>query len=137
VHGTLFVPAGVDCRAAVLLIGGSGGSEPLYVGEELASEGIAALSVAYFARPGLPDQLRGICLEYFVTALQILKDELASPCTRLAVLGISRGSEAANVDRDPLHRPRSWRGGGSLECRGGKLAAGRPGLAAGGSAAAL
>lgn len=95
VHGTLFVPAGVDCHAAVLLIGGSGGSEPSYVGEGLASEGIAALSVAYFARPGLPDQLRGICLEYFVTALEILKDELASPRTRLAVLGMSRGSEAA------------------------------------------
>ena len=91
VHGTLFVPA--EPCAAVLLIGGSGGSEPSYVGEALAREGVAALSVAYFARPGLPDQLRAISLEYFFSALEILHAEL--PGAPLAVLGMSRGSEAA------------------------------------------
>ena len=91
VHGTLFVPA-KPC-AAVLLIGGSGGSEPSYVGSALASEGVAALSVAYFARPGLPDQLRAISLEYFFSALEILQGAL--PGVALAVLGMSRGSEAA------------------------------------------
>jgi len=91
VHGTLFVPA-KPC-VAVLLIGGSGGSEPSYVGSALASEGVAALSVAYFARPGLPDQLRAISLEYFFSALEILQGAL--PGVPLAVLGMSRGSEAA------------------------------------------
>ena len=38
------------------MIGGSGGSEPSCVGEALAHSGITALSVAYFARPGLPSQ---------------------------------------------------------------------------------
>jgi hypothetical protein len=46
VHGTLFVPVAAECPAAVLLIGGSGGSEPSYVGQALAGQGIAALSVA-------------------------------------------------------------------------------------------
>lgn len=91
VHGTLFIPA--EPGAAVLLIGGSGGSEPSYVGEAFAREGVAALSVAYFARPRLPEQLRAIALEYFLSALEILHDEL--PNVPLAVLGMSRGSEAA------------------------------------------
>lgn len=39
VHGTLFVPAGAVPAAAVLVIGGSGGSEPSYVAEALAREG--------------------------------------------------------------------------------------------------
>lgn len=105
VHGTLFVPAMTGPSAAVLLIGGSGGSEPSYTGEALAGQGVAALSVAYFARPGLPNQLRGIPLEYFFAALQILQDELPSPSTPLAVLGMSRGSEAAMLTaiRSPIH----------------------------------
>lgn len=95
VHGTLFVPVVAECPAAVLLIGGSGGSEPSYTGQALATEGVAALSVAYFARPGLPGQLRGIRLEYFFSALKILQDELPPPAVPIAVLGMSRGSEAA------------------------------------------
>ena len=44
-HGTLFLPAAAEPAAAVLVIGGSGGSEPSYVGQALAAEGIAALSL--------------------------------------------------------------------------------------------
>jgi hypothetical protein len=75
--------------AAVLLIGGSDGGEPSHIGEALAGEGVAALSVAYFAQAGLPGKLRGIPLEYFFAALQALQNELPSPDTPLAVLGIS------------------------------------------------
>ena len=95
VHGTLFVPVSARYPAAVLLIGGSGGSEPSYAGQALAGEGIAAMSVAYFTRPGLPGRLRGIRLEYFFSALEILRDELPSPTSPIVVLGMSRGSEAA------------------------------------------
>jgi len=104
VHGTLFVPAPAEPSAAVLLIGGSGGSEPSYVGQALAGEGVAALSVAYFARPGLPGQLRGISLEYFFCALEILQNEVPSSVAPLAVLGMSRGSEAAMLTaiRSPI-----------------------------------
>ena len=38
VHGTLFVPVGAVPVAAVLVIGGSGGSEPSYVAGALARE---------------------------------------------------------------------------------------------------
>jgi dienelactone hydrolase len=95
VHGTLFLPAAAEPSAAVLVIGGSGGSEPSYVGQALAGEGFAALSVAYFAREGLPSRLRGIRLENFFAALEILQSELPSSATPIAVLGMSRGSEAA------------------------------------------
>jgi dienelactone hydrolase len=95
VHGTLFVPAGAVPAAAVLVIGGSGGSEPSYIAEALAREGMTAMSVAYFARPGLPRQLRGIRLEYFAAALEILRAALPSPAPPTAVIGMSRGSEAA------------------------------------------
>ncbi|HET9968001.1 MAG TPA: hypothetical protein VFQ68_07160 [Streptosporangiaceae bacterium] len=61
------------------MIGGSGGSEPSYVAGALAREGMAALSVAYLARPGLPPQLRGIPLEYFAAARQILRAAVPSP----------------------------------------------------------
>jgi dienelactone hydrolase len=103
VHGTLFAPVTAEVPAAVLLIGGSGGSEPSYAGQALAGEGIAALSVAYFARPGLPGQLRGIRLEYFFSALEILQDELPSPAPPIVVLGMSRGSEAAMLTA--IHSP--------------------------------
>jgi dienelactone hydrolase len=103
VHGTLFIPAAAPYPAAVLLIGGSGGSEPAYVGQALAEEGIAALSVAYFARPGLPSQLRDIRIEYFFSALQILQDALPSPAPPIVVLGMSRGSEAALLTA--IHAP--------------------------------
>ena len=92
VHGTLFAPA-AGSGPAVLLIGGSGGSEPSHAAEGLAASGLAALSVAYFARPGLPGQLRDIPLEYFLGGLDILRREF--PDAPLAVLGMSRGSEAA------------------------------------------
>jgi dienelactone hydrolase len=103
VHGTLFVPIGAVPAAAALLIGGSGGSEPSYLGEALAREGVAALSVAYFARPGLPEQLRDIALEYFLSALEILQSGLSSRDIPLAALGMSRGSEAAMLTA--IHSP--------------------------------
>ena len=102
-HGTLCVPVAAEYPAVVLLIGGSGGSEPSYAGQALAGEGIAAMSVAYFARPGLPAQLRGIRLEYFFSALEILQDELSLPAPRIVVLGMSRGSEAAMLTA--IHAP--------------------------------
>lgn len=102
-HGTLFIPAAAEPSAAVLVIGGSGGSEPSYVAQALATEGIAALSVAYFARDGLPAQLRRIPLEYFFSALGILQHALRGPATHIAVLGMSRGGEAAMLTA--IHSP--------------------------------
>jgi dienelactone hydrolase len=103
VHGTLFLPTAAEPSVAALVIGGSGGSEPSYIGQALAAEGIAALSVAYFGREGLPARLRGIRLEYFFSALEILQGELPSSATPIALLGMSRGSEAAMLTA--IHSP--------------------------------
>ena len=126
VHRTVFVPAR-PC-AAVLLIGGSGGSEPFYVGDALAREGVAALSVAYFARLGLPDQLRAISFEYFFSPLEILHAEL--PGAPLAGARYVVGKRSGDADRDPFSHSRT-RGGcdGSREHRGGQLAIRRTSVA--------
>lgn len=94
VCGTLVWPSDVPVAAAVL-IGGSGGQEPDYLTGPLAAAGIAALSVAYFARPALPPSLANIELRYFEQALELLCARLADPRLPIAVLGQSRGSEAA------------------------------------------
>jgi hypothetical protein len=77
--------------AAVLVIGGSGGSEPSCVGEALAH------SVSRRCRsptsPGRPAQsVAGIPLEYFFTAVEILRDAVPSPAVPLAVAGMSRAA---------------------------------------------
>ncbi len=76
IHGTLFLPQGERPAAGVVLIGGSGGGEPSLLAQSFAAEGIAALSVAYFARLGLPPELAGISLECFRTSLRLLIDAL-------------------------------------------------------------
>lgn len=94
-HGTVFLPEKHRVAGGVLVIGGSGGSEPTYVAQALAGEGVAAMSVAYFARPGLPLELRDIPLEYFRHAIDVLQGKLASPGGHVVLVGMSRGSEAA------------------------------------------
>jgi dienelactone hydrolase len=89
------MPEGREAVGAVVLIGGSGGTEPSYVAEPLAAEGLATLSLAYFGRPALPNELREIPLEYFRDALRLLIAALPSRLVPVAVLGMSRGSEAA------------------------------------------
>ena len=63
--GTLFLPTSEAPKRAAVVIGGSFGSEPTYAAAALAEEGIAAISLAYFGRPGLPPHLRDVPLEYF------------------------------------------------------------------------
>jgi dienelactone hydrolase len=95
VYGTLYEPVGAVSDVAALLIGGSGGNEPTYVAELLADEGVAALSVAYFGKAGLPPALGQIELGYFRTALDLLRAEVEHSDVAVVVLGQSRGSEAA------------------------------------------
>jgi dienelactone hydrolase len=92
--GTLFEPAGGPAPALIVL-GGSGGglSEPLAA--LFASRGFAALALAYFAAPGLPDELKGIPLEYFETAINWLGARGSLRGDRVGVVGSSRGGELA------------------------------------------
>jgi dienelactone hydrolase len=89
-------PPAAKPTPAVVLLGGSEGGLPCH-GEAslLASHGYATLALAYFGVPGLPADLRLIPLEYFEHAFEWLGGQPGVDPAKLAVLGISRGGEAA------------------------------------------
>ena len=94
--GSYFAPAGAQRSAAVLVFGGSeGGLKTLLLASQLAAAGFPALALAYFKEPGLPQTLTNIPLEYFENALKWLAAQPQVDPARVAVLGVSRGSEAA------------------------------------------
>lgn len=97
VLGDLWSPApGTAVGSAVLVIGGSEGGRGLpTIPAALASHGVTALTVAYFAAPGLPAALAEIPLETFTAALDRLRAAPDVDPERVWVLGASRGSEAA------------------------------------------
>jgi dienelactone hydrolase len=97
VVGRFFAPKGASRRVAVLVFGGSEGglAIPSQQAGLLASHGVAALALAYFAAPGLPHHLKRIPLEYFARALRWLDHQPSVDPHRVAVLSGSRGSEAA------------------------------------------
>lgn len=70
--GVYFTPAsGRGRRPATVVWGGSeGGLDTATWAAMLASHGIPALALAYFAEPGLPANLSRIPLEYFVNAIR-------------------------------------------------------------------
>lgn len=134
VHGTLFMPEGREAVGAVVLIGGSGGSEPSYVAEPLAAEGLATLSLAYFDRPGLPNELREIPLEYFRDALWLLIAALPSRPVPVAVAWHVSWQRGCPAQRNPVQgsRQRACPDGPGQPCRrqlaawGARLDVGRP-----------
>jgi dienelactone hydrolase len=88
----------VPRRPAVLVLGGSEGGLPgVLLPALLAGNGYPALGVAYFGEPGLPPTLSRIPLEYFAGALRWLARQPGVDPAHIAVLGISRGSEAAQL----------------------------------------
>jgi dienelactone hydrolase len=94
--GRFVYPAGATRRPAVLLLGGSEGGLPDPLSSEiLAAHGYPVLALAYFELPGLPRQLLRMPLEYFERALQWLRRQPQVDPKHIAVLGASRGSEAA------------------------------------------
>jgi dienelactone hydrolase len=98
-YGSYYTRADIAERApAILLLGGSEGglpSGPLVT--TLAARGFPTLSLAYFGAPGLPPTLANIPLEYFEKALTWLRDQPEVDPSRVVVIGVSRGSEAAQL----------------------------------------
>lgn len=84
-------------RPAVLVLDGLPGGMPTLLPALLASSGYPALGVAYFKEPGLPQTLSNIPLEYFAKALTWLAHQPGVDPGAIAVLGISAGSEAAQL----------------------------------------
>ena len=96
-----------DHGPAVLLLGGSeGGIKGTGVARSLQAAGLTVLQPAYFGAPGEPKQLERIPLETFDRALAWLRAQPEVDPDRVAVLGQSKGAEAALLvgTRDPRLR---------------------------------
>ncbi|MDQ3638472.1 MAG: dienelactone hydrolase family protein [Actinomycetota bacterium] len=93
--GTLFCPSTPGPHPAVIALGGVGGGLREGGAEALASEGFAALALAYFGVEGLPRELVEIPLEYFEKAIAWLKSQPEIDANRIAVVGNSKGGELA------------------------------------------
>ena len=82
---------------AVLVLGGAEGGNrwARSVAQDLASHGYVAMAEAYFNAPGLPQQLLDIPLERFKAGIDRLARDARVDRNRIAVLGLSKGAEAA------------------------------------------
>jgi dienelactone hydrolase len=97
VWGLFARPAGEGPFSAVVCFGGSsGGLGPAAAwAPVLASHGFATLAIAYFGVPGLPEALVGIEVEVVERAAAWLLGRADVAGDRVAVMGMSRGSELA------------------------------------------
>lgn len=86
-------PAGMKAKAPVLLLAGSGGGIFRFTAARLASHGHPTLAMAMFRFPGLPDSLVRYPIENVRDGGAWLAKRAGTK--RVAIIGISRGSEAA------------------------------------------
>jgi dienelactone hydrolase len=91
---TLYAPESQP-RPGVLLLGGSEGGMHEDDAALLAAHGYAVLALAYYGLPGLPATLQDIPLEYFGQALGYLRQHDKVSGSQVAVIGASKGGEAA------------------------------------------
>lgn len=94
---TLFQPAGNQPAPLVIVLNGSGGGTAEQRAALYAAHGYAALALAYFKAPGLPDYISDTPLEYFQRALQWAASTLKPKHGFIAVAGLSRGGELALI----------------------------------------
>ncbi len=95
--GTFFHPAAAGVYPGILMLGGSSGTMREQNAALLAAQGYCTLALAYFGREHLPHALVEIPLEYFENALQWLQSSTMVKSDALAVIGTSKGAEAALV----------------------------------------
>jgi dipeptidyl aminopeptidase/acylaminoacyl peptidase len=94
-RGFLYYPAEGGPFPGVIILGGSEGS--LFEGwaRAFAANGFAALTLAWFAYPGLPEELVEIPLEYFDRAVAWMQARPQVRTGRLGLMGGSKGGELA------------------------------------------
>lgn len=97
----LFMNGTTEPQHAILMLGGSEGGNswsrirpPI---EYFVKNGYAVLTMAYFKAPGLPKSLQEISLEYFGKAFDWLAAQERIIADRYAIVGGSKGAEAALV----------------------------------------
>ena len=96
--GNYYPGVGEGPRPAILLLGGSeGGLGAAADGQArlLAKEGFSVLVLAYYRLPGQPQRFELIPLETFTRAPDWLKAHEGVEPARLAIMGTSKGAEAA------------------------------------------
>jgi dienelactone hydrolase len=93
--GSFYRPGTPPPWPAAIVVGGSSPGIFGLPALMLASEGIAALALGYFAMPGLPRTFERIPLEYFEHALGWLSRQTEVRQGVTAVVGFSRGGELA------------------------------------------
>jgi dienelactone hydrolase len=95
--GALYTPHDGRTHPGVIVLGGSEGGFSESDAALLASRGFVALSVGYFGVKGLPGTLQRIPIEYFGKAMQWMRSLPDVDPEEIAVLGASRGAEAALI----------------------------------------
>ena len=93
--GFLYCPAEGGPFPGVIILGGSNGGLYEWLAQAFASNGFAALTLAYFAFPNLPAELVEIPLEYFQRATAWMKAQPQVKAERLGLVGGSKGGELA------------------------------------------
>lgn len=99
-EGLLVTPVGGGDAAVVVLAGSSGRVERERA-RILARHGVTALAIRWFGGPGQPAGICEIPLETFTAAVDVLR---SAGARRIAVLGVSKGAEAALLTA--VHDPR-------------------------------
>jgi dienelactone hydrolase len=97
VYGDLYLPSSPPPWPIVIAIGGSEGGSA--VTSELARtfvhDGYLVFALSYWGIETLPQNLERIPLEYFLSAIEVAKEYPGAKADKIAVIGVSRGSEAA------------------------------------------
>ena len=96
-----YLPAkGEGKHPAILLLGGSEGglgSGALQMAVDLQSAGFSVLQLSYYRAPGQPVAFSRVPLETFDKGISWLKRQSAVDKRRIAIVGASKGAEAALV----------------------------------------
>lgn len=95
-----FAPEGEGRHPGVLLLGGSEGGLSggvARIARTLRDEGYAVMQLSYFRAPGQPERLELIPLELFERGLDTLAARPEVDPARLAIVGGSKGAEAALI----------------------------------------
>ncbi|GCE08890.1 acyl-CoA thioester hydrolase/BAAT C-terminal domain-containing protein [Dictyobacter aurantiacus] len=93
--GTLYAPEAGGPYPGIILLSGSSGVSRDQEAALLATHGYNALALTYFGVSPLPINLQEIPLEYFKRAIDWLRSRSSVQQTQIALLGLSKGAEAA------------------------------------------
>jgi dienelactone hydrolase len=115
--GSFYEPSTSQPYPGVVALHGAAAAVPHQLSELLATHGYATLALQYIDRPGLPDSLREVPLEYFDRAVRWLTGRSEIRDGRIGLVGISRGVEAALLTAVSREQPTTvigYSGGGVI-----------------------